>query len=117
MKVVRLHAPNDLRLHIEPRPEIGPGEVLLRVSGVSMQAVFAGMAWDSWIHSHPFALAGSACDGGSEFVPEHERFLKSCIANAGLAEPVQIRSANANRPDAQQYFTRANFGSWFDVQT
>ena len=33
MKVIRLHAPNDLRLHDEPEPEPGPGEALVRVQG------------------------------------------------------------------------------------
>ena len=36
MKTVRLHAPNDLRLHVEPKPEPGPGEVLLRVTAVGI---------------------------------------------------------------------------------
>lgn len=36
MKVLRLHAPGDLRLHDEPDPEPGPGEVVLRVTGVGL---------------------------------------------------------------------------------
>ncbi len=36
MKVVRLHAPGKLRSHIEPRPEAGPGETLIRVSAVGI---------------------------------------------------------------------------------
>jgi L-iditol 2-dehydrogenase len=36
MKVVRLHAPNDLRLHDEPKPEPGPGEALVRVKAVGI---------------------------------------------------------------------------------
>jgi L-iditol 2-dehydrogenase len=36
VKVLRLHAPGDLRVHDEPEPEQGPGEVLLRVTGVGL---------------------------------------------------------------------------------
>jgi L-iditol 2-dehydrogenase len=36
MKAVRLHAPNDLRQHDEPKPEPGPGEVLVRVTAVGI---------------------------------------------------------------------------------
>ena len=38
MKVVRLHAPGDLRLSDEPVPVPGPGEVLLRVRAVGVCA-------------------------------------------------------------------------------
>ena len=36
MKRVRLHGPHDLRLHDEGRPELVPGEVMLKVSAVSV---------------------------------------------------------------------------------
>jgi L-iditol 2-dehydrogenase len=36
MKAVRLHAPNDLRQHDEPKPEPGTGEVLVRVTAVGI---------------------------------------------------------------------------------
>ena len=36
MKVLRLHGPRDLRLHIEPNPAPGPGESLLRVTAVGL---------------------------------------------------------------------------------
>lgn len=36
MKVLRLHAPGDLRLHDEPEPEPGAGEVVLRVEAVGL---------------------------------------------------------------------------------
>jgi L-iditol 2-dehydrogenase len=36
MKTVRLHAPNDLRQHDEPKPEPGPGEALVRVAAVGI---------------------------------------------------------------------------------
>ena len=36
MKVIRLQAPNDLRLHEEPEPKPGPGEALLRVQAVGI---------------------------------------------------------------------------------
>jgi L-iditol 2-dehydrogenase len=36
MKVLRLHAPGDLRLHDEPMPEPAPGEILVRVSSVGI---------------------------------------------------------------------------------
>ena len=36
MKTIRLHAPNDLRQHDEPKPEPGPGEVLVRVKVVGI---------------------------------------------------------------------------------
>ena len=36
MKVVRLHAPGDLRHHDEPRPTPGPGETLVRVNAVGI---------------------------------------------------------------------------------
>jgi L-iditol 2-dehydrogenase len=36
MKTIRLHAPNDLRLHDEPRPEAGPGNLLVRVKAVGI---------------------------------------------------------------------------------
>jgi L-iditol 2-dehydrogenase len=36
MKVLRLHAPGDLRLHDEPQPAPGPGETLLRVRAVGI---------------------------------------------------------------------------------
>lgn len=36
MKVLRLHAVGDLRLHHEPKPVPGPGEVLLRVTAVGL---------------------------------------------------------------------------------
>lgn len=36
MKVLRLHAPGELRLHDEPDPEPSPGEVLLRVNAVGL---------------------------------------------------------------------------------
>ena len=36
MKTICLHAPNDLRLHDEPRPEAGQGEVLVRVKVVGI---------------------------------------------------------------------------------
>jgi L-iditol 2-dehydrogenase len=36
MKVARLHGPGDLRLHDEPRPKPGPGEVLVRVEAVGI---------------------------------------------------------------------------------
>ena len=36
MKVVRLHAPNDLCQHDEPKPEPGPGEMLVRVTAVGI---------------------------------------------------------------------------------
>ena len=36
MKVVRLHAPNDLRVHAQPEPEPGPGELLVRVQAVGI---------------------------------------------------------------------------------
>ncbi|MCJ7724252.1 MAG: zinc-binding dehydrogenase [Anaerolineales bacterium] len=36
MKVIRLHAPNDLRLHDEPVPLSGPGEALVRVKVVGI---------------------------------------------------------------------------------
>ena len=36
MKVIRLHAPNDLRLHDESEPEPGPGQALVRVQAVGI---------------------------------------------------------------------------------
>jgi L-iditol 2-dehydrogenase len=36
MKTIRLHAPNDLRLHEEPMPKPGPGETLVRVKAVGI---------------------------------------------------------------------------------
>ena len=36
MKVARLHGPGDVRLHDEPRPTPGPGEVLVRVEAVGL---------------------------------------------------------------------------------
>jgi len=36
MKVVRLHASADLRLHTEPEPQPGPGEALVRVQAVGI---------------------------------------------------------------------------------
>jgi L-iditol 2-dehydrogenase len=36
MRVVRLHAPNDQRLHDEPVPEPGPGQALIRVQAVGI---------------------------------------------------------------------------------
>jgi L-iditol 2-dehydrogenase len=36
MKSVRLHAPNDLRLHNEPEPIANPGEMLVRVKSVGI---------------------------------------------------------------------------------
>ena len=36
MKVIRLHAPGDLRLHEEPLPQPGPGEALVRVKSVGI---------------------------------------------------------------------------------
>ena len=36
MKVLRLHAPGDLRLHDEPEPKPAPGEVLVRVGAVGL---------------------------------------------------------------------------------
>ena len=36
MKVVRLHGPNDLRIHAEPEPEPGPGELLIRVQAAGI---------------------------------------------------------------------------------
>ncbi len=36
MKVLRLHGVGDLRLHDEPEPVPGPGEVLLRVTAVGL---------------------------------------------------------------------------------
>ena len=36
MQVIRLHAPNDLRLHHEPEPEPGPGLALVRVQAVGI---------------------------------------------------------------------------------
>ena len=36
MKALRLHAPGDLRLHEEPEPEPGDGEILVRVTAVGL---------------------------------------------------------------------------------
>jgi L-iditol 2-dehydrogenase len=36
MNVIRLHAPNDLRLQFEPLPQPGPGETLVRVNAVGI---------------------------------------------------------------------------------
>ena len=36
MKVIRIHAPADVRLHEEPLPAPGPGETLLRVTAVGL---------------------------------------------------------------------------------
>ena len=36
MRVARLHGPGDVRLHDEPRPTPGPGEVLVRVEAVGL---------------------------------------------------------------------------------
>lgn len=36
MRVLRLHGRRDIRLHDEPRPEPGPGEVLIRVTAVGL---------------------------------------------------------------------------------
>jgi L-iditol 2-dehydrogenase len=36
MRVARLHGPRDVRLHDEPRPSPGPGEVLVRVEAVGI---------------------------------------------------------------------------------
>jgi len=36
MKVIRLHAPNDLRMHAEPLPEPAPGQALVRVQAVGI---------------------------------------------------------------------------------
>ncbi len=36
MRVIRLHAPNDLRLHDEPVPQPGPGQALVRVQAVGI---------------------------------------------------------------------------------
>ncbi len=36
MRALRLHGPNELRLHDEPDPSPGPGEVLVRVSAVGL---------------------------------------------------------------------------------
>jgi L-iditol 2-dehydrogenase len=36
MKVARLHGPRDVRLHDEPRPDPGPGEVLVRIEAVGI---------------------------------------------------------------------------------
>jgi hypothetical protein len=44
-------------------------------------------------------------------VPQHERLLEAGIADPGRSEPVQVRPANADGGDAQQFFARA--GEWF----
>ena len=36
MKALRLHGPDDLRLHDEPEPSAGPGEVVVRVAAVGL---------------------------------------------------------------------------------
>lgn len=36
MKVLRLHAPGDLRIHDEPLPNCGSGEILVRVKAVGI---------------------------------------------------------------------------------
>ncbi|MFH1524335.1 MAG: alcohol dehydrogenase catalytic domain-containing protein [Chloroflexota bacterium] len=36
MKTVRLHAPNDLRLHEEPQPQPGPGDALVHVTAIGI---------------------------------------------------------------------------------
>jgi L-iditol 2-dehydrogenase len=38
MRVVRLHAPYDIRIHDEPIPQVGPDEVLIRIKSVGVCA-------------------------------------------------------------------------------
>jgi NADPH:quinone reductase-like Zn-dependent oxidoreductase len=43
MKVIRLHAPGDLRIHQEPLPHCGLDEVLVRVRAVGVCALFSNV--------------------------------------------------------------------------
>ena len=71
MKVARLHAPRDVRLHDEPRPAPGPGEVLVRVEAVGIcgsdlhwfeEGTIGGVP-PAWPLSPGHELAGTTEDG------------------------------------------------------
>ena len=72
-------------------------------------AEFARLAGNGRVHRHPLAVVRSAHDHTGELVPEHERLLQFCIANTGFAKPVQIRTANAHPPDAEEHHARMDF--------
>jgi L-iditol 2-dehydrogenase len=58
MKVLRLHGVGDLRLHDEPSPVPGSGEVLLRVTAVGLCG--SDLPWFSEAGNGGCALAGDA---------------------------------------------------------
>ena len=63
MKAARLHAPGDLRIEDVPRPEAGPGEVLVQVE----LALTDGTDLKTYRRGHPILLRESPIPFGHEF--------------------------------------------------
>ena len=63
MKAVRFHGPGDLRVEDVPRPEPGPGDVLVQVE----VALTDGTDLKAYRRGHPVLLAETPSPFGHEF--------------------------------------------------
>jgi hypothetical protein len=79
---------------------------------VSLQTQRAGLARNRRIDGHPPAVVGHS----RELVAQHERPRDGGLADRSLAEPMKVRAAESNRPDAHEGFARLRLRPLLFVQ-
>ena len=84
MKAARLHAPGDLRIEDVPRPEPGPGEVLVQVE----VALTDGTDLKTYRRGHPLLLRETPAPFGHEFcgILDGSRVVAANSAPCGACE-------------------------------
>ncbi|HEY1514696.1 MAG TPA: alcohol dehydrogenase catalytic domain-containing protein, partial [Gaiellaceae bacterium] len=84
MRAARLHAPGDLRIEEVPRPEPGPGDVLVQVE----LALTDGTDLKTYRRGHPLLLTDSPARFGHEFcgVVDGRRVVAANSAPCGVCD-------------------------------
>ena len=101
---------------LRPGQELAHGAVLAAVPGepdvqaqvpVAVPARAAGPVRDGRVDGHPLALLWPVGDDAGRLVAQHQGAAQGRVADAALAPPVQVGSADADRGDPDQAVTRA----------
>lgn len=86
------------------------GEADLRAEvGVATVTQLALSAGDCWIDCNPLQIKLPAADDACRLMAKHEGTLQHGIANARLLIPMQVRAADAHRPDLDERLTCSRF--------
>ena len=91
MKAARLYAPGDLRIEDVPKPEPGPGDVLVQIE----VALTDGTDLKTYRRGHPLLLREAPAPFGHEFcgIVDGRRVVAANSAPCGVVRRLRARRA------------------------